>query len=360
MSFGHSSLSGGCLILAVLGWSGLCVTRVLADEKVQEPTAVSSEPKTNVESTTFRKPVSGKSGLLRLEEELSKSFQALKPTASSLEAAPPPSLNARSGPIRQSKRAKELQDRRKNWIFLTPEELMGTPKSDDFFNLPEERQDGQDGQDKNGLSPLERFYQGLERRKSGKSKPQQRKAENSLNSRDEQGLAHDSDSPDDPSLPSDMRESEKALRKLLGGEKAGSAGNPAHKSVWDVFGLGDKVNSPKEELAHKDYMKRYQEEVLGEPPPVTAGGLTVPFAAPSPQPGATLLSGAPLGGALPSGRPDGFDPLLGTASPTYIPNASPDLSAKAINQWNPMYVPAKVEPPKWNPPPNFEIPRRKF
>lgn len=359
MSFGLPSLGGGCLVLAMLGWSGLCVPGVLAEDKAADSSGGASGPKTNLESATIRQPVSGKNGLLRLEEELSKSFRVLKPNPSSLEGAPPPTLNARPGSARQNKRAKELQDRRKNWIFMTPEEFMGTPKSDDFFNLPEV---GPDGQDKKALSPLERFYQSLERRKSGKTNPQELTSEDPLNPRDGQGLANDFDSPEDPRLPSDVRDSEKALKKLLSGEKAGSDAALPHTSLWDVFGFGDKVNSPKEELAHKDYMKRYQEEVLGVAPPVLAAGwLAAPFAAPSPSPGAALVPAAPLGGALPTARPDGFDPLLGTVSPTYIPGASPDLSAKAVNQWNSLYVPPKIEPPKWNPPaPNFDIPRRKF
>jgi hypothetical protein len=343
----------------VLGWSGLCVSCARADEKVLESRAASAGAKTNVAGSTVKPPAGGKSGLLRLEEELSRSFDALKPAPSSLDGVAPPPLEARPVPTRQSKRAKELQDRRKSWIFMTPEELMGTPKSDDFFKLPE---DSLDSQDRKTLSPVERFYQRLERRKSGETEPKERAAQDRFNPRDEQATSNDADSPDDPSLPSDLRGSEKALRKLLGSEKSGAAASPSQNSIWDIFGFGEKVTSPKDELAHKEYMKRYQEEVLGVQPTGASGdALTAPFGGPLAQPVAPVSPGTLPGGLSTSIRPDGFDPLLGAVSPTYIPNASSDPTARALNQWNPLYATPKAEPPKWNPPaPNFDVPRRKF
>src|ERR1035441_1606605 len=77
---------------------------------------------------------------------------------SSLEGvvAPPPRPPAES--VIQSKRVRELLERRKNWVFMTPEDLLAGPTVDDILKTP---QYDANGEEKKELSPMLAYYRRL-------------------------------------------------------------------------------------------------------------------------------------------------------------------------------------------------------
>ena len=75
-------------------------------------------------------------------------------------------------PAIQSKRVKELLERRKNWVFMSPEDLVGAPTVEEILKAPEL---GPDGQEKKELPALERYYERLATKRSATDNPLQPK-----------------------------------------------------------------------------------------------------------------------------------------------------------------------------------------
>jgi hypothetical protein len=348
MSFRRLILS--CLAITVCGGGGFFVRSLMAGDSVP---VGSPAPKTGVARTNSAPP--SRNGLLRLEEELSKSFGSFKPQSSSLEGVsaplpPPPRKNSAV----QNKRLQDEMDRRKNWMFMNPDELMGAPKSEEFFTLPEY---GPDGQEKKPLSAIDRFYQNLEHKNTRKEREQLLRAADPMNSHRPFSTAEDAlDTSEDPSLPPGLRETEQALRKKLLGDNSDSrATSSTRSSLWDLFGTSEKTVSPEALLAHKEYMKQYQ-QWLDTPPanpfnPVAGAGSSL-----SPS-GST--SGLDAFGSL--NRPDTFGQPSSSGNPALFVASPQDVNAKVINQWNPLYSAPKTPAPQTPAPtPIFDVPRRKF
>ena len=77
-------------------------------------------------------------------------FQAPVPPGRGI-PMPPPQANA------PSERERDLLDRRKNWVFMTPEDMMAPDAETDLSNSPGEK----DGVDKKPTTAMQRYYQHL-------------------------------------------------------------------------------------------------------------------------------------------------------------------------------------------------------
>src|SRR2546422_9400694 len=104
-------------------------------------------------------------GLRTLEESLYKPLQNLTPK-SSLDGIFVPPARPTTGPAVQNKRLKEKLEKRKDWVFMSPEDLGSGPSTEEIFDMPEYERDGQK---KKKLSPVERFYQKMDRERKGRS-----------------------------------------------------------------------------------------------------------------------------------------------------------------------------------------------
>lgn len=105
-----------------------------------------------------------RSSLRRLEDDLNKPLRVLGRDSDAEMFVPrsrPP-----AGPVIQSKRIRELLDRRKNWVFDTPENQLLGLTEESPLKVPE--LDDQ-GRDSSKMSVFERFYQNLEQ--SGNTNP---------------------------------------------------------------------------------------------------------------------------------------------------------------------------------------------
>ena len=91
-----------------------------------------SEPKSDEVTTNLHQLTSKKDGLKQLEEDLYAPLQMFTPK-SSLEGVAAPLPRPPAGSVIQSKRAKELLERRKNWVFMTPEDLLAGPTVEEIL-----------------------------------------------------------------------------------------------------------------------------------------------------------------------------------------------------------------------------------
>src|SRR5262249_26838691 len=132
------------LATAISAAAGLGICSLRADEKKGEPAESLGSRSGNVttNSPSFKPK---QNGLKQLEQDLFKPFETLSPKGS-LDGAfvptmPPPQPAA---PSVQSKRAKELLERRRDWAFETPEEILATQSNDDNVNRRGQEKEGDD------------------------------------------------------------------------------------------------------------------------------------------------------------------------------------------------------------------------
>lgn len=284
-----------------------------------------------------------KDSLKRLEEDLNAPLQNFAPR-SSLEGvvAPPPRAPAPSAV--QSKRAKELLDRRKNWVFMTPEDLIGGPTVEQVLQAPDYDADGQLKKD---LPAIESYYERLLPKRPARNIMGQAQTEelfkllNSPNS-----LEAPAD--DDSALPAGIRESADALKNLF---QADGYGSPYFRSLTandfsDPFSLGSKAVPAVQMLEHKKRMDEYR--ALVDPswrPPAGANPGFSPLS-----PGGAALSTASPANKLPEvstpESPRGLEAQLNIREPLLGPPGLPDVNAKALGQSRPTPVVPKARQTK--------------
>jgi hypothetical protein len=299
-----------------------------------------------------------KDGLGRLEEELNRSFEDFS-LKNSLEGARARRARTLPPPVIQNKQVQQLLDRRKDWIFMTPEEMMAIPKAEDLLKPSEY---GPDGQEKKKVSPMERFYEGLNRQGAGGLNA------GAAGGPDPLGPPKETDPLDslvprdgEERLPSGVKNSYQKLRGMLGTGSSASVLTPAltHGTLSDIFGLGGDNNpSPDQIRAHEDYMKRYQ-ELLGGTAPASSTDPLNPLGGTAPSPAAGGLPAPSVPSHLSS-----FDPQFAKPGPTHIPTPPADITAKVLNQWNPFQTqtaPIPETPKAPQPIPAIvDFPRRPF
>ncbi len=350
------------LRLASLGWRvglalvcSVAIGQAQTEGKAHRRSLELSEPTGQDAAITNLNQLTGHSGLRQLEDELSKSLQPFS-SRGSLDGVMAPRYVPPT-PIIRSRKLKEELERRQNWMYLSPDDLLPGVDDPELLKLP----DGTDEQKKK--SPLEQFYERLEKeQKTFKSKS--RSDDDPLRPRDP--LRDDPQSGEDSKLPGAIRDSAQNLKKLLDQDStwnsgAGS-GSSLGSSLSDLFGLGgDRHTLTKEDIEkHKAYMDEYRKIVDGSaPPPITS--LYDPLKT------ATAVVPASYGDLstlMTTPTPKlGTEPSLGTIGTVANPGLLPDPNATVLNQWNPFYNPqAKVEPPKPTQlsVPMPEAPRRRF
>ncbi len=287
--------------------------------------------------------------LKQLEEELSKSLESFSPK-NMLQDAVPPSYQP-PPPVSPRRRAREQAERRKNWMFPDAEETPGTAAE-------EWLKDTSLGTKEKKKSDLEVFYEQLNRQRSllmpGQARLKPDAAFVLPGTKDS-----DAES-DDSKLPDRLEGPAKKLKQLLGGSPTERVFNPggSPRGLSDLFNptTPDTTLTPDEIKAHKAYLEDYQ-RIFDSPAPVN------PLTSVKPAPATTVNPTVPLYGGLDT-LTSGARPLgtPGTALTLANPGTMPDPTATVLNQWNPMYAPPKIEPPK--PPPLFttpvEAPRRRF
>jgi hypothetical protein len=319
-----------------------------------------SEPKNSELTTNLHQLTTKKDTLKQLEENLSKSLRPFSP-GSALEDEYLPLPRPSTGSSISSKRARELMERRKNYMFMTPEDLMKGPSTEEVFKLPEYTTDGQD---KKKLTPLEQYYQRQDPKYNATRKPRD-SSDESLSGSISKANPREGTSPlEETTLPESLRNTEQALKQLFGTAASTENGTaPALKRnpYSDIFGLGEVTPSPVDAQKHKRFIESlssFSDPISKSTPGLDGlsalgGGLGI---APRPlQPSAPAVD-------LPATKPrEGLDTQLGTINPILSPIGPQDVNAQLFGQTAVAPSAPKTEAPR-SPiaTPTFTSPRRPF
>jgi len=323
-----------------------------------------SEIATNLHQLSTRKD-----GLRRLEDELSRSVKPFNPD-NSLEGvmSPPPLPN--TSPVHLDKRTKDMLERKKNWIFMNPDEVAAGGPTSELFHLNEKEADGSE---KKQLSPLEQFYEKITGRSRGVSGSNpakgQGKKDDPLNPSAGRDPRLDPASQDDGNQQTSKEDQKRTAKKLFSADGAANVNRKATtaNSSFDIFGLSKAEPVAWEIEAQKSRMDDYR-KMLGLPPAPEASdyvasplGKLSDLMRPTPTTTTTTpaLTGLPSTGTT---RPQDFGTQLGTINPFPSSSALQDIGSKSYN--NSLGLsPAlpKTPAPKVTPPiPTFTAPTRVF
>ncbi len=299
-------------------------------------------------------------GLLQLEEQLRQALKMLKPNAADDLSANPAPVKPRAITPAQTKRAKDLAERRKNWMMMNPDDLTAMPSLEELFNLPEI---GPDGRVKQTPSELKRIFGELDPEAKAKNNRKLKAEDDASAKRKRTGRLGEESSTDDPEETSGGKSKEQEPKKPFGAESSPlAAPTPAHSSWLDIFGLGNNLPTPEQEKAHKAYMQQYDQILDTARVGSQGNSLLNAINASKPSPAVPAGYGSSFSSSASLGQLSGFN---FQSSPTLNSSLSgvtaPDLSSKALNSWNPYYTPPSSQPARTPPPaPSFEPPRRKF
>jgi hypothetical protein len=310
-------------------------------------------PRSDEVTTNLHQLTSKKDSLKQLEEDLYQPLQSFNPK-SSLEGVTAPMPRQPAPPLIQSKRAKDLLERRKNWVFMRPEDLVAEPTAQDFLKAPDL---GTESRDKTDFGPLEQYYQRLATKHSVPKHPDQSTDDDLFgptrkpNSGDETGAQNESD------LPTGLKESTQALKNMFEADKTSdpSARGGTRSSFSDIFSLGGNTPSKAQVLEHKKYMDEYRSLVdptwhpAAVPNPFSEPGLPQAL-----QPTRSQASGF-VSSSLATHH--GLDAQVDVLNPLLGPPGLPDVNARALGQPRPRTALPTVETPKTEAP-TFTAPKR--
>ncbi|HSU55332.1 MAG TPA: hypothetical protein VLT36_14845, partial [Candidatus Dormibacteraeota bacterium] len=175
-----------------------------------EATPATKSTPTAVTSTNSSSSLPKPDGLRELEKSLLGPLEAISPKSSldGVGASMHP-----LGPVpSQNRKVREELERRKDWVFMTPEQLVGAPSADDLLGVHDK---DKDAKRKEKMSPLdsyiERLYNPDKTQKGSKTKGFEILANPGL-----KASARELDSDQDSDgVPKNVRESEGALKRLF-------------------------------------------------------------------------------------------------------------------------------------------------
>lgn len=352
MRFRPLSLAGG-LALALLGLGGPAAGRAQAQTQPQHSRRIEepAEARSPAVVTNRGQLSSKRDGLKQLEDQLSWSFNPFSPGENVQPNATPPFRLPSAAALQNRKALVEEIQRRRNWAFTGLEELM-LGSSGRASDLPEYRPDGRAQKSTTGF---ERLYDILNRQADRGLNPGLSRDDDSAGSRAKAGQS------DEPDLPVTIKEHEQALKKLLGStpghESSLFGASPVRSSFSDFFGLGQQGLTDQQVLEHRAYMEQDRQLLEGQSASAAGSALNLSGASAAPRQPAAPAGLMPLlqPSHAESGAPNWVSSLLN-------PSAVPDPNAQLLNQWNPLYIPPKPEPPRPAPVsvPMAEVPHRKF
>ena len=309
---------------------------------------------TNLQQLATQKDV-----LNQLEEDLYKPFQAFTPK-SSLEGVVAPRRRLPPPSAIQSKRAKELLERRRDWIFMTPEDMLSAPTVEQILKVPDFQTDPYE---KQRAPALERYYQGMMPKRSAKPNPLEPKEDEWFRFAQEPRRPEVAPEREELNLPGTLQASAEALLRASGSGRSDSpfGGGAASSSFSDPFRLGSQKLSEERLLEHKKLMEEYRTLVApswrpSEPIKPVAPAFSLADAIPTaPNPTTPLPTVAiPTLRRIPTDLPDPANPVLG-------PPPIRDLNAQAVGQSASAAATANLQPRRVAPrPPDFTAPKRAF
>ncbi len=352
--------------LAVLAIGGLLAHDAQAGGREKGHSIEFSRPSSGDVTTNLDQGMNPNDRLKQLEEDLYQPQQSFAPK-SSLEGVLAPVPRPAVRPVIPSKRAKELLERQRDWIFMAPEDMIGGPTSEDVLQRPGTSPDDQGKQD---LSPLERYYLRLATKPSSAKSPDQTKDDDLLGTLGKTNPGDQIAPSDESDLPAGVRNAAEALKSLFQSDSSASPYLPGTTSgdTLDAFGARDPVLSPAEVAHHKKLMDQYNLILdpgwkaptvadLGSSP--VAAGVLNPLATPANPMALAPAAPTALGSSSLAVSKSPIEQQWNTVSPILGPKGLPDVNAQALGQTRPAPVFPTVETPKVVAP-TFTAPRRAF
>ncbi len=215
-----------------------------------------SAPRSSEGATNLNQVTDSATRLRQFEQELFKPTVSLSPNGS-LGGVPAPVVppTVRVVPSRQDQ---EQADRRKNWVFTNPEDLMAVPNVQALSKSPDS--DKQQAENLK-LSALEQYFLGT---LNQQKKPNHKSSKDVF--QDSVGEDLEDLNATDKNLPESVRESEAQLRKLLkpANGMAGSAGSPQSAVAANIANEKNSLLYANPADAHKALMEEYR-QMLGLP-----------------------------------------------------------------------------------------------
>jgi hypothetical protein len=327
------ALSRGYVLALVCGAASLLMAR----GQGQPP----ATPSTNGMSIPAQGTPPPKDRLMDLEDQLSKALESISPKGM-LDAKPEPQYQPPPLPVIPNRRLKEEREKRKNWMFQDSDNWLRDSSTPDWLNPS----DTKDGKKKNDL---DLFYERLNQQRSLLNQKARLNPDDLTPLSGPSFGSDDSNSAKSDKLPDKIKGPADRLRDLLGFTP--STVTAPRNTVSDLFTPQQNILTPDQVEAHKNLMDQYRRILAGTPPAMSMTPLN-----------STAATGNPQVPSLPGATPHSTLFTPGMVGSIYNPTIMPDRNATVLNQWNPLYAPPKVEPPK--PPPvieqPIEAPRRKF
>ena len=320
-----------------------------------------TEPESPVTSTNLTEPSAKKPIFGGLDRTVRKPFEFFKTEDSfSGVLAPPPQRVTL--PALNSRRAKELLDRRKNWVFNTPEEMYGIQSPEQMMNV---REFGPDGEEKAPKNSFERYVERME-------KASAQAATNQVASDNLPSWLKPDAGEEESAFGKDGKQTDHSIFGNVETNSKRTSGNGEFTSLFSSgpdttterssstffsFRPADSGDKPAGKDAAREMRMQEFKQLLETSSPVSSGiGAGFGSFTPSrPEVAATVpaFSAGNLG-------LDSFSPQPATR-PATLPSLSP--SAALPNYATPSLSPPPVTPASRTyapPPPAFELPRRKF
>lgn len=293
--------------------------------------------------------------LKALEDNLFKPFQdSLNPD----HTLDPPLPRSRVTSPAQEKKRRDAIDRKKNWVFMTPEEMLTGENPNELL--------GQDGTGKNpedkDMTPMQRYmYRRLYPSKDSKTaNPNLKRDPWDLNKRDpldpRKDLNGDGDS-DDSESKGDAKEKNRKKDTDKASLKENEAKKRTPSMFSDIFGSTQPELTKEQERTEKARLDAYKQS-LGLPVTPSFQKSVSAFALP-----AAAVPAKPVDISPTATKPSGFGAQLGTISA--LPSL-PGLTPSPVSQpfGGPSFAPAVLpapEPAKMLPPQStFSAPKRSF
>ncbi|MCU0783150.1 MAG: hypothetical protein MUF81_03710 [Verrucomicrobia bacterium] len=322
-----------------------------------------SEPRSSVVSSNVNELRTKPTTLNDLEQALKKPFDVFSPGDDPIARFTTPPVPRMLPSPAQSRRMKELLEKRNEWIFLAPEDYYAPGlTAEKMFNLPEYSPSGEEKTRKN---PMERYFDRMDKLRAGA----QGAATNyfagseTLNARPTdakpEGLGELSFGGQQSPLSSGLSGLEKTTQRLSPGDasafSAAAAEPTTARSFSDLFGFGnaDPTGPASEQSRTKETrMQEFKQllETRSLTPPNPGAGKYNPLSS-SPATSPSTVS------------PPGFDVFSSTGARGALSPLPPGLNSLAPLSGLPSWqtpLPTPQTPRMTLPPPKFNIPQRKF
>jgi hypothetical protein len=305
-------------------------------------------------------------GLKQLEEDLSRPFESLNPDSSlgPVIVAPsrPPPLQPTIQSKREKEREKELEDLRKNWAFVNPDEVTKGPTPERVFGVKEYEKNGEE---KKSLSVLEKYFQNSAPKPGGEDE----QVDNSFGKKENDGLDPLRSTDRWETLDGSAHKSGQSLKGLFGSNLDGRtaprsatlSGLP-NPELMNVGGLQNSRPTPEQE--RMDALRDQYKQLLGPRSALPATGSSLYPLNPQVDPARALPN--PAKSLDPFSSPtkqDPLNPFQNAINPTtaFQPPIFQDMNSRAFGQPGLPSSLLPTPPPKAQPPPaNFSFPTRKF